>query len=227
MALFNRNFTKNSIKMKLRPKYIVLTLGILIGATFLLIYLTDKYILTLNFYENSGDPVSGIPGQESQVYDNLQKWIYFSSALYLLVKLGMIALILYTALFLADQHVAFNRVFNVVVLAEFVFFIPAIIKVLWFHYYYPNGSLLDWHRFYVLSAITVFGSAPADWFYALQTLNVFEIGYWFLLAYGISRITEMNFDRSLRIVVFSYVPALFLWIAVVTFCCLMLFPGTS
>jgi hypothetical protein len=87
--------------------------------------------------------------------------------------------------------------------------------------------LLDWHRFYVLSAITVFGSAPADWFYALQTLNMFEIGYWFLLAYGISRITEMNFDRSLRIVVFSYVPALFLWLAVVTFCCLMLFPGTS
>lgn len=213
--------------MKWTPKYNIFSLASLILLTSLFIFITNRYILTINFYENSGDPLSGIPGQKEAVYQNLQKWIYVSSAIYLVIKMLIISIVIYTGIYLSDIQIAFPKIFFVVTLSEFIFFIPAAIKILWFHYYYPGGSLTDWHRFYVLSAIELFPSAAADYSYALQTANVFEVAYWFLLAFGISKITRLNYDSSLKIVIFYYLPALFIWTAVIIFFSLMMFPETA
>jgi hypothetical protein len=213
--------------MKLLLKNGWLSLALLLSLTTLLIYLTGHYILTLGFYVSNGDPLSGIPGQDERVYEMMQKWIYLSSVLYLLLKVGVISLILHTALYLQDKDISIHKIFKVTILAEYIFLIPAAIKILTFHYTFPTGTLLEWHKYYIFSAISIFNEAPVDWSYALQTLNAFEIGYWFLLAYGLSRITDLNFDRSLRIVVTSYVPALIVWIAVITFFTLVVFPTTG
>jgi hypothetical protein len=198
-------------------------LCVLIGLTLFLIYITDRYILTVNFYENSGDPVSEIPGKTAGVFATMQRWIYLSSAVYLLVKITLIALILHTGLYLSDQTISFKKIFRVTVLAEFIFLIPAAVKIIYFHYWYPVGTLSDWHRCYVLSALSLVDAVPADWTYALQTLNVFEVGYWFILAFGIYRISGMRYDRSLALVICSYLPALVIWVAAVTFFTLMMF----
>lgn len=201
--------------------------GLLLAVSFLLIYITNKCILSVGFYNNSGDIFSGVPGQDTNVYDALQKWIYVSDIFYTLIKVFIITLILYTALFLKDQQVSFSRLLNVVIYAEYIFFIPAILKIIWFSYRYPNGTLADWHKTYLFSALSLFGDLPADWYYPLQTLNLFEVGYWFLLAYGISKITRLDFDRSLKTVVFSYVPALLVWVATVAFFTLVIFPSNG
>lgn len=213
--------------MKFSNKTALISLIALVALTLLLIYVTDRYILTLDFYDNSGDPVAAISSQEKHVFENLQQWIYYSSAVYLTFKIAFIALILYTALYMTGHPVRFVGVFQVAVYAEAIFFIPATAKIIFFHLYYPQGTLTDWHKFYILSALTLFDTAPADWFYALQTLNVFEIAYWFALAYGIFRLTRMSFDRSLQIVLFSYVPALLIWIAAITFFTLTMFPNSG
>ena len=201
--------------------------AILVLLTFVLIYITNRYILTVGFYSNSDDPLSGIPGQDVSIYENLQRWIYISSALYLLLKLSAISLVLYIALYLADQQVNYAEIFNITVLSEFIFLVPAIIKIASFHYIFPQGTLQDWRQYYILSALSLFKNAPADWSYALQTFNVFEIAYWFLLAFLIHRRSNLNYDRSLRIVICSYLPALLIWVASVTFCTLMLFPANG
>lgn len=201
--------------------------AVLLSLTFGLIFITERNILTVGFYQAGGDVLAGVPGREVTVYANLQKWIYFSSALYLLLKLGTITLILHTALYLHNQQVSLREIFSVSVLAEFIFLVPAVIKIFTFNYTFPHGNLLDWHRYYILSLLSLFDNVPADWYYALQTANVFELAYWFLLAFGISKITTLNFDRSLRIVLCSYIPALFIWVAVVTFFTLMMFPSTG
>jgi hypothetical protein len=213
--------------MKSIIKSNVFSLSALLLLTFILIYITDRYILTVNFYETSGDPLAGIPGQEKGVYESLQKWIYLSSVLYIVIKILLIALILYTGLYLSDHPVPFDRIFNVTILSEFIFLVPAAVKFFWFHLEYPEGTLSDWHRIYILSALSLFESAPADWYYVLQTLNIFELGYWFSLAFGIYRISGMSYDQSLKIVLVSYLPALFIWMATVTFFTLMLFPATG
>ncbi|MEZ2338396.1 hypothetical protein AB6735_22300 [Mucilaginibacter sp. RCC_168] len=211
--------------MKLLLKNCYLNLIVLLTLTFILIYFTNRYILTVGFYENSSDPLSGIPGESQRIYESLQSWIYISSAIYLIAKLFIISVILSIALYLNDQQIKFNRIFKVTILAEFIFLIPACIKIVSFRTVFPDGTVSDWHQYYILSALSLFKGVPADWAYALQTLNVFEVGYWFLLAFGISRISGLDYDLSLRTVVVSYLPALIIWVAVVTFCTLILFPG--
>lgn len=204
-----------------------LSLALLLALNFLLIFLADHYILTASFYENNGDPFTGIPGSATAVYEALQKWVYFSSAAYLLIKLGIIALIIHTALFLRDQDVSFRKVLKTVVISEFIFLIPAAGKLATFKYTFENGTLLDWHRYHLLSMLWLYKDPPADWYYALQSCNIFEIAYWFVLAFGISKIIASTFDEALTVVVCSYVPAFLIWIASVTFFTLMMFPATS
>ncbi|MGP2550135.1 hypothetical protein [Mucilaginibacter rubeus] len=199
----------------------------LLALTYVLIALTNYYILTPEFYQKSGSALSGIPGGEINVYENMKKWIYFSEAIYLLVKLFTIALIFYTALFLSGKTVSLAAIFKVTLLSEYIFLVPALIKIIWFHFYYPEPTLADWHKTYVLSALSMFDTVPGDWYYVLQTLNVFEVTYWFILGFGISSITGLSYDASLKIVVSSYLPALFIWVCLVTFVSLMFFPGTA
>ena len=213
--------------MKFLYRHGKLSLILLLSLSFTLIYITNHCILTLEFYQNNGNALSGIPGQDARVYEALQKWVYLTSAIWLMLRLGVIALILHTALYLHDHQLSFNSIFKITVLAEFLFLIPAAIKVISFNYTFEHGTLLDWHKYYILSALSLFNDVPADWFYALKSFNLFEFGYWFLLALGISKITKLGFDHSLRIVLISYVPGLLIWIAVVTFFTLMMFPATG
>jgi hypothetical protein len=213
--------------MKNMFKHTKWRLLLLLTCTFILIFLTDRYILTAAFYENNGDPFSGIPGQSTSIYNALQKWVYLSSAIYLLVKLFAITIILHTALYLKEQNVSVSKVFSVVVTTEFIFLIPAGIKLIIFNNTLQHANLLDWHRYHIFSALSLIENAPADWYYALESLNLFEFAYWFLLAFGISKITSKGFDESLRTVVFSYVPALFIWVITITFITLIMFPATS
>jgi len=200
---------------------------VLLLLNFLLIYITERYILTVDFYESSGDIFSGIPGKDTSVYQALQKWIYFSSAVYLILKLGTISLIIYTALQFNSREVTFRNVLKITILAEYLFLVPAAIKIVTFHYTFEHATLLDWHKYYILSAISLFNNVPADWAYALQSFNAIEIGYWFLLGYGIHKITMLSFDQSLRVVITSYVPALVIWIVTVSFFTLVMFPTTG
>ena len=203
------------------------SLGVFFGLSILLIIITNHYILTVNFFNNSGEILSGIPNKESEVFEALQKYIYLSTLFYTTLKLFFIALILYTALFLADQQVKFSRALNIVILSEYIFLLPALIKIIWFKVEYPAGTLSNWHKVFVFSALSLFDNVSADWYYPLQTLNLFEIGYWFLLAYGIYKSTTLTYDQSLKIVVFSYVPGLFIWVVSIAFCTVMIFPDNA
>ena len=170
---------------------------------------------------------AGDPGRELQVYRSLQDYIYLSAAVYLFVKIGLIALILYTALYLKGMPIDYNKIFRLVVRCEFIFLLPAALKIVMFPEMYPDGNINDWHHYYVLSALDFFPNASADWTYALQTLNLFEVAYWFLLGFGLYRITSQTYDQALRLVVISYLPVLGCWVASVTLFMVEMFPATG
>jgi len=213
--------------MNLMLKYSKLNLAFLLLLNFVLIYITGHFLLTEQFFERNSNPLAGTPEEALQVYKSLQLWIYPIVALYTLLKIFAVSLILFTALYLKDAEVSFRTICKVVVLAEFIFIVPAVIKVATFPILFPGGSLSDWQQYFILSAGSLFKYSAADWSYALQTLNLFEVAYWFILAFGIQKITGFDFDRSLQLVLISYLPALFIWVATVTFFMLMIFPAFS
>jgi len=225
MALFEGIFDPYPHYMK---KYAILnTIGLittLIIISLVLIGITNKYILTVNFYERNGEPVSGIPDMASTIYQRLQQTIYLYSAIYLVVKLLVIAFILYTSLYYFEIKASYRDILRVVTLAEFIFLIPAIVKVWWFYYYNFNATLWQWQKFYFLSVASFTEYIKPVFLYPLQTLNAFELAYWFFLAAGIRSVTKADFDRALRVVVSSYVPLLALWMVIVAFIAMIYYP---
>ncbi|WP_345952976.1 hypothetical protein [Mucilaginibacter sp. PAMB04168] len=203
----------------------LISLGAILGLTLAIISASNRTILTNNFFAENGHPLAVLPGQDILLFAGLQKWIYIVTGFYLLFKLCLIALILYTALYIADHLIPYGVILHMVTICEAIFLLAAVVKIWWFRHYYPHGTLLDWHRLYLLSALSLFPAVPADWYYPLQTLNVFEVSYWFLLAFGISQLTHLDYRRSLRLVLASYLPALLIWMVVVCFCAIMYFPS--
>jgi hypothetical protein len=196
----------------------------LIGATLALLFITNQYILTVNFYERNGQPVSGIPDMESFVYDKIKSVIYLYAVVYLVVKVGVISIILATGLYFFDKEVSFRKLLGVVILCEFIFLIPAAAKICWFWQERQIVDMTTWQNFYFLSAAMLTPDVKPAFLLPLQTLNVFEVLYWYLLATGIAGITELKFDKALKVVCLSYIPALFIWIIFVVYCTVVYFP---
>lgn len=225
MASFGGTFELYPHNMKkYSTKSTILLLTTLICASLTLIVFTNKYILTVAFYENNGQPMSGIPELENVVYQNIQQVIYGYSLIYIIAKICCITLTLYIGLFYFETKPSFGDIFRVVTLAEFIFIIPAAVKIWWFYHQQGNLTLEQWQKFYFLSAASLADYVKPAFLYLFQTLNVFEIAYWFLLAAGISSVTKIGFDKSLRVVCYSYVSVLFVWMMTVIFFTMMYFP---
>ncbi|MDT3401262.1 hypothetical protein [Mucilaginibacter terrae] len=211
--------------MNFIKKSAVISLGAVLGLTLAIVSTSNRLILTRNFFAENGQHLAALPGQDMLLFAGLQKWIYVLTALYLLFKLCLISLILYTALYIADHLLSYWHILLIVSLCEGIFLVAAAVKMWWFHYYYPHGTLLQWHQLYILSSLSLFPAIPAAWYYPLQTLNAFEVAYWFLLAFGVYRFSGLDYRTSFKIILLSYLPALFIWTVVVCFCTIMYFPG--
>ena len=136
-----------------------------------------------------------------------------------LLKLTLTALSLNVGTMLFNFKVSFNKLFRIALLAEAVFLLPIVLKLLWFIFVQTSFTLDDLQYFYPLSALNFFepGSVATWWVYPLQLANAFEVAYWLLLAYGLHRLLHTHYDRALTLVLASYLPGLLLWVTLVTF----------
>ena len=188
------------------------------------IIITEIPIYILNTNELIYNSLLEKLGRE-QVNDviNLQekwKWVgYLLIPIYLFFKCLIISSVLYTGIFLFNKEMEFKRILNLTLNAEFIFLLIPIFKIIWFYFFQVNYTLEDIQYFYPLSALNIIGYKGLEpWLiYPLQTLNLFELAYIIYLAYQIGIITKTNADTGLKIVAFSYVPALLLWVTVVMF----------
>ena len=139
---------------------------------------------------------------ESLTYDQLQeviefkdkwKWVgYIVVPILLLIKISIIAAILDIGCFFFSKEIRYKKLFNIVVKAEFIFLLVIVFKTAWFYFFETDYNLEDLQYFYPLSALNIVGyDGLQPWFiYPFQVLNLFELAYWFILAYLIGK--ELN-----------------------------------
>ena len=202
----------------------VLPLFLLITGTLALVAITDRYILTINFYERTGQPMSGIPDTESLVYHRVSNVIYVYSVGYITIKVLVISMLIATGLFFFGIKARFRDIIRMVTLSELVFLVPAAVKICWYWQARNTVDLVTWQNFYFLSAASLFTHIKPAFLLPLQTLNVFEAAYWFLLARGLTKIAAVNFDQALKVVLVSYLPALFVWVIFMVYITVVYFP---
>jgi hypothetical protein len=157
-----------------------------------------------------------------ELIDVNKKWnwlIYVILPVVYSVKFFLVAGCLFIGILLGSFDVSFKTVYKVVMVAEFIFLIPPIIKVYWFGFFNTNYSLIDLQYFFPLSMLSLFEiSEISSWLlYPLQTLSVFEIAYWLVLAYGLHLITKEKYGGMLGLVASSYGVGLLVWVVFIVF----------
>jgi hypothetical protein len=109
--------------------------------------------------------------------------------------------------------------FQIVLIAEFLFILPSLIKLIWFLFFETDYDLADLQTFYPLSLLNLIDteSIPQWSLYPIQLLNVFEVVYWCILAYGIALVAKERWPKMLGLVASSYGVGLFVWVVFITF----------
>jgi hypothetical protein len=151
---------------------------------------------------------------------NKTNWVgLFDIIINLIIKVITVSIILVFGVFLFKINVKYADLLLIIIRAEYIFLCPIIYEIIWFYFFQTNYTLEDIQYFYPLSALNIMGYQDLDpWLiYPLQVFNLFELVYIIYLSYQIGQLTKTNTDNGLKIVGYSYVPALFLWVTVVMF----------
>jgi len=185
------------------------------------IILTELLHLKELLYNSLADQLTN--KQIEHFFEMQKKWQwlgYFFVPILLLIKTSLIASTLYIGTFFFSKiPVTFKQLWGFVISAEFVFLLVPVFKIIWFYFFQTNYKLEDIQYFYPLSALNIVGYKDLEpWFiYPFQTLNLFELAYWLILAYYIGKATQTSMDLGLKIVAYSYGSALLLWVVTIMF----------
>ena len=148
------------------------------------------------------------------------KWLgYLFIALIFVIKWSIITIPLYIGAIFFDFKITFKKFFQLVMISEIVFLVLAIVKFLWF-YFYNETLTIEYSQFFMpLSLINFFETDELEkWFVpALQIVNLFEVAYWLLLAYFISKEIQQSFWKAFEFVLVTYGIGLLIWVIFISF----------
>ncbi len=146
---------------------------------------------------------------------------YLLCPLVLIVKFSVVSFVIYIGVFFCDmqKEITLRKVFTVVIACEAVFVLASTSKLLWFIFFAGNYTLNDMSFFYPLSLINLFKQSEVAvyWIYPLQTVNLFQLVYVLMLAAGLAKISSVKRDATDKIILITYLPAIFIWIVFIMF----------
>jgi hypothetical protein len=148
------------------------------------------------------------------------KWIsYAAIPVFLALKCFLVTICIYTGAFFRKSDKAFSDFYKVALVAEFVTFIPLLLKIAWFGFVQREYTLENLSGFAPLSVLSYVSPQGIDpWFiYPLQLLNVFELLYWCVLAYLLKDLLPASFSNSFFFVASTYGIGLFIWVLFIMF----------
>jgi hypothetical protein len=199
-----------------------LFIGIVL-ANLLLIWLSKTLLINeVVFYNAYSEQLTY--DRAMKLFQDLNKlsWAtYAFTPVILLIKFSLISFVIYIGIVFNNiqNKISLGCVFKIVLASEIVFVLGALIKFIWFFLFAGNYDLNDLSFFYPLSLINFFknGDIARIWIFPMQTVNLFHIGYILLISFGLNKISNIEKTSSDRIVLLSYLPALFLWVVLIVF----------
>lgn len=148
------------------------------------------------------------------------KWVsYAFLPFYHWMKFALISLWILSGTVLYGIRTSWSAILRVVILAEFIWLLPMVLKLLYFSILSPQYSLSDLKNFQPLSLMNLFDPEWIEpWLvFPLKALNLFEVAYMFVLAIGIKKVIHRDFNTSLGFIVPVYGLGLVSWIVFITF----------
>jgi hypothetical protein len=219
--LINHNNLNKTILLKpnLLNKQLLIFLFYIV--LFLLIdFFIKKFIFTDSFYYNSFYDEISLSEIENLV--NLRKkydiFSYILIPIFFFLKLVICSALIYITIVFFELNIDLKKCFKIVLYAESVTILSSITNTLYL-YIYPPQRIEDIKYFNPLGLISLLkhDTIPKYLIYPFQQLNLFEVGYWLLLAYGIKRLGNVDFKKALKITSLSYGVGLVIWCIFIVF----------
>lgn len=119
------------------------------------------------------------------------------------------------------ENVSFKTIFKSVIVAEFVFFLPRIVKLIWFSILdeYSYKDLIDFSSLSLYSLLK--GVNYPTWLnHSLKLFNIYEVLYLILLVSCVHILSQIKIRHLYRHVTLAYATFLFIWV------CLRIYLGT-
>ena len=162
--------------------------------------------------------------QLDKFIENKKRWEwvgYVILPILILIRTSLVTLCLNIGLFFYDTEnkIKFKQLFRIALLGEFVLVLVGFVKLLYFLFIKTDYTLQDIQQFYPLSYINFLDIENLEpWLiYPLQTINLFEIAYFFVLVYGVHKLLKNNYWKSFEITAASYGTGLVIWLGLVMF----------
>lgn len=123
-----------------------------------------------------------------------------------LLRFFLITLLMSVVLILFNQEVKLKKLLQLIIIAEFIFFLPDMIKILWFFLIEPEYSLERYSDYYPLSLYAVMNYDYREGWPGIifRYLNIFEIIYVTVLYYGLTYIYNLRPTITSLIILFGY-----------------------
>jgi hypothetical protein len=154
-----------------------------------------------------------------QIFDEGRKWHFFSIIcipFVLLIKTSFPTICIFIGLNFKGIRSSYAEIFNIALKAESVFILAHIIQIIVF-LSVKKAEVFEDLNYYPLSLISITGTKDIyEWLvYPLQSLNLFELTYWLILAKGLEITCSKDYGSMLLLVLTSYVTGLVIWIMIV------------
>lgn len=140
---------------------------------------------------------------------------YFSIPLIYLWKFLVIAFVIWVGCFMFGFRVTYEQCWRVVMAAELVFYIPEIMKIVWFTVIETDPDFYRIQAFYPFSMMAFFDyhEVANRYHYPLKALNLFEIVYLAALMLGVWHFSKRPFKNAFIIILTTYLPIFIFWLA--------------
>lgn len=195
--------------------YIVSCLIILIYYIALTIEL--NFIFTNEFYIESLKQNHNFDKINSLIeMDRNVEWVnYIFVFIIILIPTIFISMSLNIAAIFKEYKVKYSNIFNIVLKSQIIFSINYLISIIlrWQGILENKIETIN-NNFNYQSVLSLINSkALPEWsIYPLQVINVTEIVYVFILAYGIKELFKIKYNKSLLLVIVCYISILIIWI---------------
>ena len=188
----------------------------LIFSTLLIHYSIDYLYLSNDnlFYQSFGEQLAADRIEKMIELSRKWQWMgYFLIPLLVLIRISFTSTCIYIGCFFADLIVHFGKLFKIAVLADFVFVLAGLVKVV-ILIFFKGIDTMDDLQFQPLSLLELFDRKSLEPFfiYPFAIISIFELLYWLILAWLLSDIIDQPFTESLKTVSSSYGAGLALWV---------------
>ena len=186
----------------------------------LVLHIQQKYVLTEQVYYNTLGEQLTIE-RINTFLQQQRKWAWLSYALIpvvLLVQALLVSICLATGAILLEYKIKFGTLFGMVIKAAIIYAIGKLVYMtaIQFTEVRTMEDLLKADVFSLLGWVGAHNVTP--WLqYPLSVVNVFEVGFWLLLAGGMGYLLQKRWVQMIGFVAATYGVGLVVWVLFIVF----------